>query len=301
MDLPEIFSIAKSGQAFSESFSRAGYILSQYLKYIESVVTANENFTSDPFNLAILGLFSKLRCHYYSFVLLETSQDQVGSQFLIEQIYETAVTLTYLLEEADEGLFSDYIAASIYQCHHLVAEITDRLQIFPNHPGLLELKDRLESYIDCNQYRNLPVFPSEPPANARAYWGPPQANTTAKRGDILGFNFLANPVRAINLKIVPASWLDLQINSSTSASSSPDSKAKPTVNFRTLRDTAHLCLHVTRAFIEEVVSQGIQNFDKEQLDQDLNALFVWFYDAHAACRAHFSEEVEEVSEMSSYN
>jgi len=299
MDLPEILSIAKSEQAFSESFSRAGYILSQYLRYIESVVAANENFTSDPFNSAVLGLFSKLRCHYYSSVLLEVSHDQVGSQFLIEQIYETAVTLTYLLEEADEEIFLDYIAASIYQSHHLVAEITGRLRMFPNHPGLLGLKAKLESYNDCNSQQDLPVISSRESANTYA-WGLREADTTSKRGDILGFNFLADPVRSINLKVVPASWLDLQINYSTSTSTSPNSRAKLTVNCRALRDTAHLCLHVTRVFIEELVSQGIQNFNKERLDQDLNTLFVWFYEAHAACVAHCSKEVEEASELSSY-
>lgn len=295
MNLPEISSIAKSRQAFTESFSQVGYILSQYLKYVESVVAVNEKFTSDPFNSAILGLFSKLRCHYYSSVLLGISHDQVGSQFLVEQIYEAAVTLTYLIEEADEAIFLDYIAVSVYQAHHLLADVTDRLQIFPNHPGLLELKGKLESYVNGNHHQNLPVFPSRLPAKPPS-WGSLEANTTAKRGDILGFNFLANPVRTISLKVAPASWLDIQINYSTT-----DFEAEPVVNYKCLRDTAHLCLHVSRAFIEEIASQGIQNFDKEPLGQDLNVLFVWFYDAYAAFRVHFSEESEEVSKLSSYN
>jgi len=295
MDLPGILSIAKSRQAFSESFLQASYILSQYLKYVESVVVVNENFRSDPFNTVTLSLFSKLRCHYYSSVLLEVSHDQVGSQFLVEQIYETAVTLTYLLEEADEAVFLDYIAASIHQAHYLLAEITDKLQIFPNHPGLLELKGKLASYVNGNQHQELPVSPSGRPPKAHS-WGSLEANTTAKRGDILGFNFLANPVRAINFQVAPASWLDAKINYSTT-----DFAAEPVVNYKRLRDTAHLCLHVTRAFIEEIVSQDVQNFDQAQLDQDLNALFVWFYDAYATFQVQFSEEVEEVSKLSSYN
>ena len=293
MNLPEISLIAQSGKDISESFSRFGHILSQYLKCIQLAVAADKDFTNDPFNSVILGLFSKLRCHYHSSVLLEASPDQLGRKFLTEQIYETAVTLTYLLEEADEGTFSDYVAASIYQSHHLLAEIADKLQIFPNHSGLLGLKAKLESCIDCNQ-QDLPAFSSIKLVNAYT-WGLPEVDNTAKRGAVLGLNFLANPVRTINLRVEPASWSDLQLNYSTSAAGDTDSEAGFTVNFTALRDTVHLCLHTTRIFLDEVVDQGIENLNKEQLEQDLNALFAWFYDAHAAFRSCFSEEAAELS------
>jgi len=62
---------------------------------------------------------------------------------------------------------------------------------------------------------------------------------------------------------MPASWLDLQLsylNSLTKART----QAQTSINFTNLRDAAHLCLHATQTFIEEVVNhQDVKAADIE--------------------------------------
>lgn len=289
VSLPDISSIETSRQAFGDSFLKAGYILSQYLEQIELAVTDDEDFTSDPFNLIALGLFSKLRYHYYSSVLLEVHKDPLGSQFLIEQLTETAITLTYLLEEVDEDVFSTYVAASVHQAHHLLADVEGKLQVYSGHPGLLELRDKLESCIA--QLRKYSASPTT--TSSKVYsWGVPEADTTAKRGAIAGLGFLTDPSRSVVLSTVPASSLDLQVNYLSSAAGSFQRKAKPSTNFTSLRDTAHLCLHTTRAFLEEVINncQDEKICYIEGLIKGLEVLFQWFYQAHNTYKRHFSVE-----------
>lgn len=111
--LPNINLTESSDQAFGEAFLRAAHILYQQLEQIKLALGVNKDSKRRPFDLAILGLFSKMCRHYYSYVLLEIHHDQIGSQLLLEQLCEAAVTLTYLLEEVDKSfLESMYVLQS---------------------------------------------------------------------------------------------------------------------------------------------------------------------------------------------
>lgn len=276
--LPDIDLIDSSEQAFGNAFLRAAQILYQHLEQIKSAVAAIKDFTQEPSNLAMLGLFSKVCKHYYSYVLLEIYQDQTGCQLLLEQLSEAAVTLTYLVEEGDSSLFSDYVAASAYQAHCLLIEVEEQLQQVGHHPELLLLKDKLESYI-----KQQKQDPEALTTKAEAYsWGPKVANTTAKRGAIVGLNFLSNPARHIALKVVPASILDIQLNYVNSFNKSR-TKSNVGIDFTSLRDVAYLCLHTTQAFLEEVNNYGDVSFlEMKHQQQLLNVLYEWFHNAHRA-------------------
>jgi len=63
---------------------------------------------------------------------------------------------------------------------------------------------------------------------------------------------LTNPARQL-LWVMPASWLDLQLSYLNSFDKSSRTQAQTSINFTNLRD-AHLCLHATQTFIEEVVN-----------------------------------------------
>lgn len=273
--LPNIDLIERSEQAFSDAFLKATQILYRYLKQLNSSLRVTKDFAKEPFNLAILGLFSKMCGHYYSYILLETNHDRIGSQFLIEHLSETAITLTYLLEEVDKSVFSEYIFASVHQAHYLLLDVDEQLQDFSNHPDLLLLKDKLETFIAEHQEDS-----TKPETDL---WGPQEANTTVKRGAIIGLNFLTNPSRQIALKIKPASWLDLQLGYLNSFTKNSHTKTQLGTNFTYLRDASHLCLHTTQAFLEEVSNhQDVKLPEIEGQQQLLNLLYEWFYNAHNA-------------------
>lgn len=281
LSLPEI-DLLNSEQAFADAFLRAAQITSKHLRQIKSATSVAKDFTKQPFDGAVLGLFSKMCSHYYSYVLLEIHQDYVGSQLLLEHLCETAITITYLIEEIDKSLFSDYISASIYQAHYLLTD-TEKLQQLPNQVDLLLLRNELKALIAEQEL-----------ANGQANdclsvdsWGPQGANTTAKRGAVIGLNFLCNPARQVAIKVVPASWLDVQLNYSNSSTGS-SVKAKH-INFTSLRDATHLCLHAAQTFLEEVSQhQNTKRFDIKYQQQSLNNLYEWFYSAHCTYQLHYS-------------
>lgn len=216
--------------------------------------------------------------HYYSYVCLEIHQDQIGSQLLIEHLGEAAITLTYLLEEVDHSLFSEYIAASVHQASYLLIDVEEQLQKFPHHPDLLRLREQLETLITKQQeHADLgPLTADSPPY----LWGPQEADTTAKRAAVIGLNFLTNPARPLALRVMPASWLELQLSYLNSFTLSR-ATSKPGINFTCLRDAAHLCLHATRTFLEEVAKhQDVNSRDIKRQQQLLNLLYEWFYNAH---------------------
>lgn len=282
LGLPNIDLLESSEQSFSDAFLRTAQILCKYFEQIQLDIGIIQDFTREPFNLAILGLFSKMCRHYYSYVFLEIHQDQIGSQFLIEQLYEAAITLTYLLEEVDEFLFSEYISASVHQARYLLIDIEEQLQKFPNHPDLLILKEQVETFVTKQEHA------VESPLTAYSQtdlWGTQTADTTAKRAAVIGLNFLTNPARQIALKVMPASWLELQRSYLNSANSL--TPAKPGINFTELRDAAHLCLHATQSFLEEVVNHQDVNFlDIDSQQQILNVLYEWFHNAHNVYQLH---------------
>lgn len=298
LQLPDISAIASSKQAFCECFLRAGYILSRHLERIEYLVSSDASFKSVPRNSVVLGLFSKLRQHYYSSVLLEIHQDYLGNQFLVEQLCETIITLTYLLEEADEQIFQEYITASVCQTHQLVAAIETQLRQFPEDPDLLALKRKLNFCITQQQTLSISEF-SNSNRSSTGDWGPEAANTTAKRGRNLGLYALINIARTLTLTVKAASWLDLQLNylypnaRSSPELVSPDSAPPPPENFSHhefqintlgLRNTAHLCLHAARSFIETVAlnHQLLSKTEENNLYTGFDQLFQWFYNAHNA-------------------
>jgi len=291
VSLPNIDLIESSEQAFNDAFLRAAQILYQQLEQIQSAIGVTQDFTKEPFNLAILGLFSKMCSNYYSYVLLEIQHDWIGSQFLSENLCEAAITLTYLLEEVDRALFYEYISASVHQSRYLLSNIEEKLHKFPNHPDLLILKEQLETFI--TKYQG---HAAECPLTAtdEAYlWGPQEADTTAKRGAMIGLNFLTNPARQITLRVMPASWLELQLSYFNSFAKSR-TKAKPGTNFTALRDAAHLCLHATRTFLEEVVNyQDVSRREIKLWQQRLNELYEWFYNAHHVYQLHCSATIQE--------
>jgi len=115
------------------------------------------------------------------------------------------------------------------------------------------------------------------------------SDTTAKRGAVMGLNFLTNPARQLALRVMPASWLDLQLSYLNSFDKSSRTQAQTSINFTNLRDAAHLCLHATQTFIEEVVNhQDVKAADIEHQQQLLNVLYEWFHNAHNVYQLHSS-------------
>lgn len=283
--LPNIDLNEKSEQAFADAFLKAAQILRQHLEQIESSTGAIKDFTKKPFNMAILGLLSKMSSHYYSYVFLEIHHDWIGSKFLAENLCEAAITLIYLLEEVDKNLFSEYISASVHQARYLLIDVKEQLQKFPNHPDLLVLRDKLETFIAKEQEHTADSLTTD---SAAYLWGPREADTTAKRGAVIGLNFLTNPARQLALRVMPASWLDLQLSYLNSFDKNSRTQAQTGINFTTLRDAAHLCLHATEIFLEEVNNQDINTTDIEHHQQLLNMLYEWFHNAHNLYQLHDS-------------
>ncbi|PPS41162.1 hypothetical protein [Chroococcidiopsis sp. TS-821] len=277
--LPNLDSLESSEQAFADAFLRTAQTLHQYLEQIKSTVKAIPEFTDEPFNSAILGLYTKMCSHYYSYVLLEIyQQDRVGINFLVEQLCDAAIALMYLLEEADPALFYEYISTSIEQGCSLLVSVDEELKEFPKHFELLKLKEKLEVFIAT--HKEYPTRHSSS-AKPKTRWGSPNADTTYKRAKILGFNSVCNPARQFSLKVVPASWLDLQLNYLHSSELQLSSPEALSINFTRLRDTAHLCLHATQAFLAEIASSYNLSGAGLALHQSrLTALYEWFHDAH---------------------
>lgn len=276
LGLPSIDLIEGSERAFGNAFLRAAQILHQHLEKIELSIGLIKEFTKNPFNFAVLSLLNKMNRHYYSYVLLEIHRDQIGSQFLIEHLCEAAITLTYLLEEVDNSLFSEYIYSSTYQARYLLIDVEEQLQKFPEHSDLLSLKDRLESSIAKQERAAERPFT----ASEACLWGSQEVDTTAKCGAIIGLDFLTNPARKIALRVIPASWLELQLSYLNSSTNSR-TNAQPDINFTNLRNAAHLCLHAGQTFLEEVVNHQNLRPDIERQQQSLNVLYEWFYNAHS--------------------
>lgn len=279
LDLPDINLIEGSEQAFSNAFLKAAQITQQQFERIKLILEASQNFPREPFDFIVLGLFAKMSSQYYSHILLETHHDRTGSQLLIEQLSEVATTLTYLLEEADQNLVYEYISASVYQAHHLLSDVEQQLQQLPNHLDLLSLKHWLEDFINKHQTQ----FVNSNNELETSLWGTEEANTTTKRGAILGLNFLTNPARQIALRVVPASWLDLQLNRL-------NYQEQLSINFTCLRDAAHLCLYAAQALLNEVVNyQGINSSEIKHQQKLLTMLYEWFHNAHRIYQQQYAK------------
>jgi hypothetical protein len=280
--LPLIDLLDKTELAFSHAFLQAAHTLHSYLQEIQSVALVIGSDT-EPYTVAIISLFAKLIRSYYSYVLLEIHRDRIGSQFLIEELCATAVTLTYLLETADREIFADYVAASVRQARTLLQEVETQLLQVPNKLELLVLRDRLEAFIAEQKQPKQPTSQHQLANLAADIWGMETANTTAKRAALLGLDFLNNPARQIAQKIAPASWLDVKLNHGNYATNGLQISNSQKIDFQQLRDASHLCLHATRTLLLEVAqSLDADRAEIQQRQQDLNRFFEWFYQAYQA-------------------
>ena len=98
---------------------------------------------------------------------------------------------------------------------------------------------------------------------------------------------MTNPARQIALRVMPASWLELQLSYLNSFADSFRIQEQTGMNFTSMRNAAHLCLHTAQTFTEEVVNrQHIKSLNIERQQQTFNALYEWFYNAHNAVSAH---------------
>lgn len=280
--LPLIDRLDKTELAFSRAFLHAARTLHGYLQEIESSIAADVNSQSEADTIAVVGLFSKLVRSYNSYVLLQLHQDYAGSQVFIPQLWNAAVTLTYLLEVADRENIADYIAVSICQARNLLQEVETELLQFPENVYLLALRDVLQAFIT---EQKQPAADRSMANLAVDTWGVETANMTAKRATILGLNFLSNPAQQIAQKITPASLLDVRLNYDNSATNGWQASQAQKIDFQQLRDASHLCLHATRALLEEFVQNSNPSQASIQL-QELHKFFEWFYQAYKAYSSH---------------
>ncbi len=270
--LPDIEGLERTEQAFNDAFLSASHILLHYLKLIESEATRSSSFSREIWAVTSIGLFRELQNHYHSAVLLETHHDQVGSQFLLEQLRKSAVTLAYLLEEEDEELFMEYAAASMQQALGLLEQTEEQIQQFPEQESLLNLRNKLEQLIA--QRKDYPVSPRK-----FNLWGPEEANTTTKREAILKLKLLNDPARLLVAQVIPASWLDVHLHYADLYLS----KVRPEVhtNFTNISNAAYLCLHVAQILLGQIIYSSMA--DHTCLQKDLSTLFLWHNAAHKAC------------------
>jgi DNA-directed RNA polymerase subunit F len=269
--LPDIQQL-DSEQDFSEAFLKGSHILVHYLKLIESAIIDSSGFLEEVSDLVSLGLFRKLQYHYRSAVLLEIHHDQVGSQFLFEQLRESAITLAYLLEEADGKLFAEYAEASAQQVLSLLQQTEEQVQQFPEQESLLKLKEKLEQV--ASQQKNNPTA-----LKKFSLWGAEQANSTIKREAILKLQVLQDPARHLLAQVIPASWLDVHLHYADLHLAKV--RLEPRTNFSDLSNAAYLCLHVSQIVLVQVVNYSTE--EHAYLQEDLNTLFLWHNAIHKAC------------------
>jgi hypothetical protein len=269
--LPDIQQLA-SEQSFNEAFLEAGQILAHYLKLIESAIVNSSGFPDEIGDLVSIGLFRKLQHHYCSAILLETHHDQVGSQFLFDQLRESAITLAYLLEEADEKLFVEYTDASAQQVLSLLQQTEEQIQQFPEQDSLLKLKEKLEQVV--SQQKDYPPAPKK-----FNLWGAEQANSTMKREAILKLKLLQDPARHLLAQVIPASWLDVHLHYADLYLAQV--RLEPRTNFDNLSNAAYLCLHVGQILLVQVMNHSTE--EHTYLQEDLNTLFLWHCAIHKAC------------------
>jgi hypothetical protein len=268
--LPNLESIEPSEIAFSKAFLETAYVLCQSFEQLKVLLLSEENFTNELLYKIAMGLFGKLQRHYYSFVLLETENDFLGSQFLLEQIYRSATTLVYLLEETDEVLLSAYVNQAHDQADYLLKKVERQRQFFPEHSGLSALQERLEAIrTQKNTSISVPL---------------PEHSITVK-----GLDFLEDPARLISLDVMPATWLDVQLNYLEPKSMHAGSNT----NFTLLRDVGHLCLHAAQCLSEEVVRKAPLKTKAKSLTEHFSEIFTWLHEAHNAYyRAHLLPDNE---------
>jgi len=109
---------------------------------------------------------------------------------------------------------------------------------FPNHPDLLILRDKLETFITKEQEHaaERPLLLIQKLTYGDLRKQIPQLSGAARTGTL---------INSASFKVMPASWLDLQLSYLTTSDKSSRTQAQTGINFTNLRDAAHLCLHAT--------------------------------------------------------
>jgi hypothetical protein len=258
LGLPHIELIESSDVAFSRAFLEAAHVLCQSFGQLNLLLIHKEDFANKLLYKIAMGLFTKFQRHYYSYILLETEHDFLGSQFLLEQIYKSATTLIYVLEEADEALLTAYVNQANCQADRLLQKIEQQLQSFPEHRGLSTLQEKLETIRT---------------QNSTSFSGPMSEPAIL----LEGLDFFDNPTRSILLDVVPAAWLDIQLNYD------PQTIPPARTSFTLLRDVGHLCLHASQSLMEEAVHCDPLLAPKvRSLNNQFTETFIWLHEAHNA-------------------
>jgi hypothetical protein len=289
LSLPNLNVLEISPPALSDAFRRAGKILHHQLEQLHTATAAFADFRPAPWNWVLLSLLAQVNSNYHAYIYLELHHDRTGSQLLLERLQEAAITLIYLLEEADTTLLFEYLAASVPPARELLQQVTAQLQQLPQQPELLRLKAQLETFIE--QYEALTVAERQTAPAPSSNWGPPGAQTTSQRAVRLGLHFLINPTRQLALTVRPASGLELQLQSVLNASDRDQWLTASEMNFTELRDAAHLCLHVAQTWLTEVGSYleiSVTAIERQQ--RWLTQLYEWFYQAHAISQLQWSQK-----------
>lgn len=251
------------GQPRTEKAIDISHRLNSCLKKVEITVSSESSLLDPDLKKIALGLFCKLRTHYLPFVLVTLCGDETGSTFLTENLYETAIALVYLLEEADEALIQEYIEAGSIEAKHLLHETERELERFPDHQNLLKLRDELKARMEESDWH-------EAKGNSPSQ---PQIGLSDRRAEQLGLRACIDPSRKVILDVEPGSWLDLKLNFLGDRPEESRSLKSLPINYMRLRDISHLCIHSSRTILEEALPQE-QEIDS--LRKELGQLFILF-------------------------
>lgn len=236
---------------YASAFTVAGKALNTVMIALEKELKANP-----PELLPYASQqLSQLRQCYGSYLLLALQYDQLGSQILLERLRKIGVMVSYLLESPDEEVLADYVSDALQQSHYLQELLTQQLQDYPDHTGLLSLQRQLITF----QTQFTPL------ASEHGL-----AGTHNQHAAELGFAALTDPARELCLMIIPGSALDVHI---TATLTTP-------INFTEIREVSHFCLHVAQLLLEVSFEPETDLF--HPLSLELNQLFIWFYEAHQA-------------------
>ncbi|NJL83826.1 MAG: hypothetical protein HC890_14450 [Chloroflexaceae bacterium] len=268
-------------RSLKEAFKRSGEMLYEHLEQIERPLLANEAFQSEFLHAATLTLFSKMRSNYRALLwLILYTRDPLSNFFVLEQLSNAAITLTYLAEEADEIVLQSYITTSIVQAQGLLQRVTEYLSLFPGNLELLTLEEQLRRFL-LKAGERLTQSSGLVNGNLKLYSETESTATLIQRAEQLGLRRLVSPARRAILSIEPGSWLAAEIHALYRLPGEEDYQSA----FRELRDVSHTCLHAARAFLEAVVdhyqqSQMTQLVNVQLAIADFNLFFNWFFEAY---------------------
>lgn len=243
--------------------------LNSCLKRIEADALTHLELEESVLDRVLMKLFSRLCSHYLSYVSVTLCEDEIGSLFLSDRIYETAITLTYLVEEGGCSHLEGYIQASVVQTQSLLRLTEASLKENPDRPELLKLSNKLKFELDRAPSNDLESASGLEPERHQLE----MSKITKTRATKLGLKTCFDPSRGIILKAHPASWLDLQLNSTHADRLSENFDEKLEVKLQRLREISHLCIHTAGTFLNEIVGEYQST---TSLYKELSSLFSAF-------------------------